>query len=112
MERLKLLERLADSLRQPLMFVDTDHIIRYLNKAASQRYKVPTTYIDRSIFDCHNEKSCGIIRDAFEKLQAGAEEVRIGEDEEYLQYMRAVRDEDGTLLGYCPRLAPTTGYHT
>ena len=90
--------------------MDTDHIIRYLNKAAAQRYKVRTTYVDRSIFKCHNEKSNQKIRDAFKCLETGAEETFLMEDAAYCIFLRAVRDDTGTLRGYYARFETKKDY--
>jgi len=108
MEQLKLLKYLLDSFKEPVMLMDTQHIIRYLNPASAKRYKVRTTYVDRSIFKCHNEHSNRMILDAFKCLESGQEEMLLTEDAQYLMFMRAVRDEEGILLGYFVRFAPKT----
>ena len=106
MDQLKLFKCLLDSFKEPVMFIDTQHIIRYLNRAASQRYKVRTTYVGRSIFKCHNENSKRIMLEVFQCLESGHEEKMMMEDEQYYIFMRAVRDEEGALLGYYARFEP------
>lgn len=95
-----------DSLNQPFVFVDTEHVIRYMNKPAVERYKGRPAEVGRSIFDCHNENSNRIIREVFEALKQGEDERIITDSEEYRIYMRAVRDKDGNLIGYYERYEP------
>ena len=95
-----------DSLNQPFIFVDTEHVIRYMNKPAVERYKGRPAALGRSIFDCHNENSNRIIREVFEGLKQGEEERMIADSDEHRVYMRAVRDKDGRLLGYYERFEP------
>lgn len=99
-----MLARLLDSLKDPFVFVDTDHFIRYLNKVALERHgdKLKGT----SIFDCHNERSNKMIREIFAKMADGLEEEIITDDEKHRIYMRAVRDEKGKLIGYYERYEP------
>ena len=90
-----------DSLKDSFVFVDTDHVIRYLNKVALERHgeKLKGT----SVFDCHNEKSNEMIREIFAKMAEGLEEELITDNEKHRIYMRAVRDEKGNLIGYYER---------
>jgi hypothetical protein len=106
MDQAKMFKYLLDSFKEPVMFIDTEHIIRYLNPASAKRYKIRTTYVDRSIFKCHNENSKNIMLDAYKCLESGEEEKMLPEDKQYRMFMRAVRDEEGTLLGYYVRFEP------
>jgi DUF438 domain-containing protein len=105
----EVLRAFLDSLEYPFVFVDTDHVIRYMNKAAVERYKGRPAEVGRSIFDCHNENSNRIILDVFSRLENGEEEVIIADTEEHRVYMRAIRAEDGTLIGYYERFEPPLG---
>jgi DUF438 domain-containing protein len=105
-DRLQLLENLMDSLKDPFLFVDTEHVIRYMNRTAIDHYKDGPAEIDRSIFDCHNEKSKQIIIDVFESFKNGVEEKIITDNEKYRIFMRAVRDQEGKLIGYYERYEP------
>ena len=98
----KLLSSILDSWHKPVVFVDADHIIRYMNAPARTHYAKWGDVIGKDIFHCHNEKSCQIIRESFQKLQNGEEEVLITSSEKHRVYMRAVRD-DGHLIGYYER---------
>ena len=106
MDEPNLLKYLLDSFKEPVMFMDAQHIVRYFNKAAAERYKIRTTYLNRSIFKCHNEHSNQMIRDAFKCLTEGQEETMLMEDGRYYIFLRAVRNEAGTLLGYYARFEP------
>jgi DUF438 domain-containing protein len=95
-----------DSLKQPFVFVDTEHIIRYMNKPAVERYRGRPAAVGRSIFDCHNENSNRIILEVFERLKQGLDEELITDNEHHRVYMRAVRDHAGDLIGYYERYEP------
>jgi DUF438 domain-containing protein len=101
-----LLGVLFDSLKDPFVFVDTGHTIRYMNKAARERYRGRPAEVGRSIFDCHNENSNRTILDVFGRLKTGENEVLISDSREHRVFMRAVRDGDGNLMGYYERFEP------
>jgi DUF438 domain-containing protein len=102
----KLLSAFLDSLKDPFLFADTDHVIRHMNKAALRHYEKGAALLGTSLFDCHNETSNAIIKEIFTAMQAGEEERLITDNEKHRIYMRAVRDEEGRLLGYYERYEP------
>jgi DUF438 domain-containing protein len=96
---------LLDSMVDEIVYVNTDHIIEYMNKAALKRYaKRPTAQVGKSIFECHNEKSRLTILEIFDALMKGEEErfIIVNRFDKRV-IMRAVRDENGKLLGYYER---------
>jgi len=97
---------LLDSLKDPFVFVDTEHVIRYMNRAAIEKFRDGEALLGRSIFTCHNESSSEEIRFIFEKMKSGLEERIITDNEKHRVYMRAVRDTDGNLAGYYERYEP------
>ena len=101
-----LMAAILNSLKDPLAFVDTQHIIRYMNPAAIQHYEEGVNLLNTSVFDCHNEQSNEVIRTVFDAFQSGDEERLITDDEKHRIYMRAVRDAQGHLLGYYERYEP------
>jgi DUF438 domain-containing protein len=103
MEKQRALLFLIDDLKDPIVLVDNDHIIRYMNKSAKQRYQRFGDVVGRSIFECHNQNSCKDINDAFSKLKGGQEEVLISSNEKRRLFMRAVFDEKKELWGYYER---------
>ena len=104
-----LLAAFLDSLKDPFVFVDDTHVIRYLNAAAIAHHEGGAELLGTSIFDCHNERSGEVIREVFAALQAGEEERLITDDAERRIFMRAVRAPDGRLLGYTERYEPPRG---
>ena len=107
MTRIELLEHILDSLKNPLLFADTGHIIRYMNRAAAQHYTDGYDLLGRSLFDCHNEPSREIMVEVLAAFVTGTEEERrITDDEKHRIYMRAVRDGGGAVIGYYERYEP------
>ncbi|MFC2139169.1 PAS domain-containing protein [Bacteroidota bacterium] len=106
MTDIKLYESFLNSMKNPFMFVDNEHIIKYMNKAAINHYDNGAELLGTSIFDCHNEDSNKMIKEIYEKMQNGLDEEIITDNEKYRIYMRAVRDDDGILLGYYERYEP------
>ena len=101
-----LVAAILDSLKDPLLFADTEHIVRYMNKAAIAYYSEGEGLIGRSLLDCHNEQSQQQIIEILAAMQAGEEERLITDDEEHRIYMRAVRGADSQVLGYYERYEP------
>jgi DUF438 domain-containing protein len=103
-----LLGSLLDSMKHPVLFVDTDHIIRYMNRTAVVHYAKDggEKLIGTSVLDCHNEQSRAMIHEIFAAMREGLEERMITDNEKHRIYMRAVRDGDGKLLGYFERYEP------
>ena len=101
-----LLTAILDNWHKPIVFVDTNHIIQYMNVPAQRHYAKWGTVIGKSIFDCHNDDSRRIIQDVYRQLEEGVEEVLIANNEKHRVYMRGIRDNHGTLLGYMERYEP------
>lgn len=66
-----LMAAILDSLKDPLLFTDTEHVIRYMNRAAVAYYAEGDNLIGRSLLDCHNEKSQQKIIEILAAMQAG-----------------------------------------
>jgi nitrogen-specific signal transduction histidine kinase len=99
------LKYILDSLIDPIVFVDVNHIIRYMNSAACmqlQKYG-GGELVGKSLFDCHNQGSCRTIREVWARMHDGLEEACISTTEGKRTFMRAVRDEGGGLVGYYER---------
>ncbi|MBU0638525.1 MAG: PAS domain-containing protein [Planctomycetes bacterium] len=97
---------LLDSLKDPFLFADTNHIIRYMNKAALAHYEEGAALLGRSLMDCHNQDSQRQIHAILTALQQGEQERLITDNEKHRIFMRAVRNEAGDLLGYYERYEP------
>ena len=102
-------DAILDSLKNPVLFCDLDHIVRYMNKAAIEHYREGDKLIGQSVLACHNEKSQQQMRRIVEEMRAGLQEQLITDNEKYRIYMRAVRNPDGELLGYYERYDPPRG---
>jgi len=100
------LSALLDSLKDPVVFVDTTHTVRYINKAAEHHYQEGRTLLGRSIMACHNAASNAVIREVFAALENGEDERLITDSPKHRIYMRAVRDAGGKLIGYYERYEP------
>jgi DUF438 domain-containing protein len=103
---IKTMAAILDSLKGPVLFADTEHVTRYMNKAAIEFYDDGAGQIGRSLLDCHNEQSQKQMHEILAAMQEGLEEQLITVKDEYVVYMRAIRDQDGTLLGYYERYEP------
>jgi len=103
-----LMAAILDSLKDPLLFTDTQHTIRYMNKAALAYYREGEKLLGSSLLDCHNQSSRQIIIETLAEMQAGLEERLITDNEKHRIYMRAVRDTEGRVLGYYERYEPPT----
>ena len=98
-------KEILESLIEPIVFCDLDHVIVYMNGAALKKYEKRggKDLLGRSIFDCHNESSNSIIIEIFESMLGGLDEQMIADNEKTKIFMRAVRDENGQLIGYYER---------
>ena len=99
---------IVDGLVCPIVFCDTEHIIRYMNDMAKEQYAKwggREKLIGRSILDCHNENSCRIMLETFElfKQGEGARYIYFNTKRDKKAFMHPVRDESGNLLGYYER---------
>jgi PAS domain S-box-containing protein len=113
MPDLSLYEAILDSIHHRIVFVDTDHIIRYLNRAAQNWFYQKRGYTDlvgKCLFDCHKPGSREKLLGLYHHLEQGEDEVFVKvTPENEKASMVAVRDPAGHLLGYFERferLAP------
>jgi len=103
----ELMAAILDSLKEPILVADTEHVARYMNRAAVEYYEEGTSLIGRSLLDCHNEQSQTMMIDILAAMQEeGLEEQLITDNEKYRIFMRAVRDAEGRVLGYYERYEP------
>lgn len=97
---------ILESLIEPVVFVDTQHIIRYVNPAATAFYAEGRDLVGRSLLDCHNETSRKMIIEILAAFEQGETERLITDNEKHQIFMRVVRDPSGKVLGYYERYAP------
>ncbi len=107
MNREEMFEAILDSIPYRIVFVDTDHIIRFLNKEARHHYYDVRGYgelVGKSIFECHSEKSKEMLIAAVEKLRNHGNEIYLGVSVyNERKYINPVRNEKGELIGYFER---------
>lgn len=108
MDELTILKGILDSYPYPIVFVDNDFIIRFMNRYAKYHYYQERGYqelIGKSLFDCHDkESSKERIQGAYEKMKHDGKEVFIGVSARNQRiYMQGVRDENGKLIGFFER---------
>jgi DUF438 domain-containing protein len=98
---------ILDSIPYPIVFVDTDHIIRYMNNTAKHFYYTIRGYRDlvgKSLFECHGEVSEDKIRAVVDKLKNHANEIFLNVSvSNHRLYINPVRNEHGELVGYFER---------
>lgn len=97
---------ILDSLKDPILFADREHVTRYMNCAAVAHYEQGDRLIGRSLLDCHSERSQKLMIEILASMRQGEEERLITDTEEHRIYMRAVRSKGGELLGYYERYEP------
>jgi DUF438 domain-containing protein len=108
MLELSTIRAILDSLHVPVLYADTYHVIRYMNRKAIERYRGGADLIGTSLLDCHNENSQKRMIEILAELKAGREEVLYLVEETRTVTMRAIRGQDGSLLGYYEWYGPPT----
>ncbi len=99
---------LLNSIKDPILFADTNHIVQYMNRPAISHYEEGEGLLQSNLLDCHNEESQRMMIKILAEMQNGLEEKLITDDEKHRIFMRSVRDENGNLLGYFERYEPPT----
>jgi DUF438 domain-containing protein len=116
-------ESIVSSLPYPVVFVDLNHVIQYMNPAAKYHYYTERGHdnlIGKSIFDCHqNPASKARIEAAIINFKKDAKEFFLGLTDRNLRvYVSPVRSPEGELVGYYERfemnlqLPPDQQMHT
>ncbi len=98
----KLLKSVLEQDRAPVVICDLEHTIAYMNPVAIERYHKDFT--GENLKTCHNEKSNELIDKVIAWFSKSAENNIVytynNEKENKDVYMVALRDDDGTLIGY------------
>ena len=102
----RFLAAILDSLKDPILVADPQHVTIYMNKAATAYYQEGESLLGRSLLDCHNEQSQQMMVDILAAMHEGLEEQLITDNEKHRIYMRVVRDDAGQVLGYYERYEP------
>jgi DUF438 domain-containing protein len=101
-------ESIVSSLPYPVVFVDLNHVIQYMNPAAKYHYCTERGHgklIGKRIFDCHlNPASHVQIEAAIENFKKDAKEFFLGVTDRNLRvYVSPVKSPEGELVGYYER---------
>lgn len=100
----EILESILDAYSYEIVFVDRQHMVRYMNKTAKERYG-NRVQINQSLFNCHNENSKIKIEEFLKRANAGENEMfetyntKTGEREFFVP----VRDHNQQVIGYFER---------
>ena len=105
MEKIEMLEGILNSYPYPIVFIDNDYRIRFMNKNAQYHYrKKGKNLIGKSIFDCHNEKSIGKIKNTYEEIKKTEKDVFIFVNSRNQRvYMQGVKNQKGEWIGFIER---------
>lgn len=95
---------IVDQDRSAVVICDLSHMIIYMNPAARKRYEKHGNLIGKSLMGCHNEKSCQSIERVLEWFKKDISHNIVytyrNDKENKDVYMIALRDDNGTLIGY------------
>jgi DUF438 domain-containing protein len=98
---------ILDSSPYPVVYVDLNHVIRYLNPMAVYHYQTERGYSDllgRSLFNCHTERSKEKILQAVEHFKRGGQEILLTVNVKNQRiYISPVRNSEKKLVGYYER---------
>lgn len=102
----KLFKSIIDQDNANVVVCDLDHKIVYMNPIACERYakRGGAALVGRSLMDCHNPDSQEKIRKVIAWFAESPSNNRVhtffNDKQNKDGYMVALRDEDGTLIGY------------
>lgn len=100
----EVLAAILDAYAYEIVFVDRNHIVRYMNRTARKRYE-GRVFIGNSLFNCHNERTRLKIEEFLKRADNGEDEMyelyngKTGEREFFVP----VRDKEGKVIGYFER---------
>lgn len=89
-----------------VVICNLEHVIIYMNPAAIQNYgkRGGAALVGQSLLNCHNPESNAIIKRVVEWFAQSKEHNRVftfhNEKQNKDEYMIALRDENGELIGY------------
>ena len=107
MQELEIMSGILNSYPYPIVFVDKDYIIRYMNKNARYYYCDERGYgelIGKSIFDCHRPESAELIKEYYKEIQRHGKEIFVNVSiRNQRVYMQGVRNDKGEWIGFFER---------
>lgn len=108
MNEKELLKGILNSIPYPIVYVDLEHVIRFMNNAAVYHYCTERGHgdlIGQSIFKCHNEdKSREMISKTVDRFKTDAKEKFLQVNDRNLRiYITPVKNDKNALIGYYER---------
>ena len=106
MELSKFFKSIIDQDRCAVVICNLEHEIIYMNPTAVERYakRGGAELVGKSLMECHNPESVEKIRKVVawfaQNRENNNDSTYYNEKENKYVYMIALRDEDGTLIGY------------
>jgi transcriptional regulator with PAS, ATPase and Fis domain len=106
MELSKYFKSVLEQDKSAVVICDLQHKIIYMNPAAKERYtkKGGENLLGKSLLDCHNAESGRLINKVIEWFAKSTDNNIVytyhNDKENRDVYMVAMRDDDGTLIGY------------
>ena len=103
---LRFFQSLIDQDNMPVVICTTDHRIAYLNPAACRHYETRggASLLGKSLLDCHNPESVRRIEQILDWFREDPSHNCVhtffNASRQKDGYMVALRDTDGTLIGY------------
>lgn len=106
MELTYFFKSVIDQDKAPIVICDLSHTVVYMNPSAYKNYKDynPNVKVGKSIFDCHNHKSCEMIKKTVEWFAESRDNniihtaYSVSKNKDI--YIVALRDDKGDLIGY------------
>ncbi len=107
-EEIEMLKGILNSYPYPIVFVDNNYVIRYMNQNAKYHYYEERGYQDligKSLFDCHqDEKSIERIKLVYEGIKRNGKEVFLKVTPRNQRvYIQGVKDSKGNWIGFFER---------
>jgi hypothetical protein len=102
----ELIEQLVEQYKYPIVIVDLNHEIKYLNQAARLKYAKRgfNDLKNKSLFNCHNTLTADKIKQYAERMKNGLDEIYLTATKENQKvFMVAIRDQNKELVGYYER---------
>lgn len=98
MDREDIIEAILESLPKPIVAVDENNIIFYMNRAARAQH---TDLTGRALSDCSSAESASEIHRIAGSLEAGLESITLrGQNGFIRSYFIAIHDYQGRFAGY------------
>lgn len=88
----------AESIHCAVTVCDAEGTITYMNAKARETYKKRDNLIGKNLFDCHNERSAGIIRELMATGGTNAYTIQ-KHGQKKMIYQTAYTDENGKVGG-------------